>query len=101
MRINFSHATYDEATLRMNNLRSAHGVHSHGGKDFNLRAVLLDTQGPEIRTGKMVGDEKILLEQGNECVVTTNKDFANQGTAEKFYVNYEKLSEIRTGKMVG
>ena len=58
MRINFSHATYEEADLRVKNLRLSPGL-SHGktgSKDcLNLRAVMLDTQGPEIRTGMFEG----------------------------------------------
>jgi pyruvate kinase len=38
MRLNFSHATYEEATLRINNLRKSHGVHTTAmGSTFNLR----------------------------------------------------------------
>lgn len=38
MRLNFSHATYEEASLRIQNLRKSHGVHSQAiGAAFNLR----------------------------------------------------------------
>uniref|UniRef100_A0A7S2W1R6 Pyruvate kinase n=1 Tax=Mucochytrium quahogii TaxID=96639 RepID=A0A7S2W1R6_9STRA len=94
MRMNFSHATYEEATLRMTNLRKCRGVHSHGhGRDYNLRAVLLDTQGPEIRCGKMEGDEKIVLEAGKQVIVTTDTEFETNGSSDKFYCNYAKLGE--------
>jgi len=59
MRINFSHATYDEADLRMKNL-SACAVTDH------MRAVMLDTQGPEIRTGSFSsGIKEVHLKEGN------------------------------------
>jgi len=66
MRLNFSHATYEEADLRITNLRKAKGIHGGlmGGKE-NLRAVLLDTKGPEIRTGNMEGGE-VELTKGND-----------------------------------
>jgi pyruvate kinase len=51
MRINFSHATYDEANLRMTNLKKSKGLNIQGR---NMRAVMLDTQGPEIRSGTFV-----------------------------------------------
>jgi hypothetical protein len=45
MRLNFSHATYEEAELRMTNLRKCVGVHNNiYGEPFNVRAVLLDIQ---------------------------------------------------------
>lgn len=58
MRINFSHATYEEALLRVTNLRTYTGLNNkgRGGKNecTNVRAIMLDTQGPEIRTGSWV-----------------------------------------------
>lgn len=71
MRMNFSHATYDEAKNRLINLQSSKGVHSKYGSKFNLRASLLDTQGPEIRTGgvsKNYPDKKIKLEEGIKLI---------------------------------
>jgi pyruvate kinase len=73
MRLNFSHATYEEATLRITNLRKAQGVHTTSlGSPFNLRAVLLDIQGPKIRTGSFV-DGAIEMTQGREYVLTTDE----------------------------
>ena len=51
MRINFSHATFEEAELRMTNLKNSVGVDKIGDVN-NLRAIMLDTKGPEIRTGE-------------------------------------------------
>lgn len=73
MRLNFSHATYEEATLRITNLRKAQGVHKQTfGVPFNLRAVLLDIQGPKIRTGSFV-EGAIEMKQGGEYVLTTDE----------------------------
>lgn len=38
----------------------------------NVRAVLLDTQGPEIRTGMVKGGGKIQLVQGSTIELTTD-----------------------------
>ena len=57
MRLNFSHATYEEADLRMKNLKLSPGK-NHTSENLNLRAVMLDTQGPEIRTGSFAGGVK-------------------------------------------
>ena len=59
MRINFSHATYEEADLRVQNLRLSRGMNSA----TNLRAVLLDTQGPEIRTGMFANVKEVELKE--------------------------------------
>uniref|UniRef100_A0AAV1UV78 Pyruvate kinase n=1 Tax=Peronospora matthiolae TaxID=2874970 RepID=A0AAV1UV78_9STRA len=93
MRINFSHAEYDEALLRIQNLRACRGVHAQGQSTFNLRAVLHDTKGPEIRTGKMLDGKKIFLEKGKTVVLTTDAEFELKGTADKFYVTYKQLTE--------
>ena len=49
MRVNFSHATVEEFHLRRNNLRN-----NPAGENV---AIMLDTKGPEIRTGILVGDD--------------------------------------------
>jgi len=98
MRMNFSHATYEEANLRMTNLRKSKGFH---GGTFNMRAVMLDTQGPEIRTGLLIGDpqvstakkKKIELVRGSTIDLTTNEEYREKGTPEKLWISYEKLSE--------
>lgn len=52
MRINFSHATYEEADLRTRNLNSFDSkIADHLGASTNMKSIMLDTQGPEIRTG--------------------------------------------------
>jgi pyruvate kinase len=91
MRINFSHAEFDEAAMRIENLRKCRGVHA--SQDFNLRAVLHDTKGPEIRTGKMKGGNKVLLETGKELVLTTDPAFETEGTPDKIYVTYKALAD--------
>lgn len=40
--------------------------------EHNMRAVLVDTQGPEIRTGNVEGGGKIALVQGSMIELTTN-----------------------------
>ena len=73
MRLNFSHATEDEVELRLKNLKlcpTAAPNQLGGGC-----AVLLDTQGPEIRTGglRVVREQnnrraKVTIEKGVGCV---------------------------------
>jgi hypothetical protein len=62
MRLNFSHATVEEVELRVGNLSQCEGRHGasstedQDGDLMNVRAVLLDTRGPEIRMGKLKDD---------------------------------------------
>nr|AIT70004.1 pyruvate kinase [Saccharina japonica]AIW62933.1 pyruvate kinase [Saccharina japonica] len=93
MRINFSHATFEEAEKRLTNLRACKGKHAKACLgEHNLRAVLLDTQGPEIRTGNVEGGGKIELVQGSTMELTTNPDHREVGTAEKLFVSYRGLT---------
>lgn len=93
MRINFSHAEHNEALMRIDNLRACRGVHWSPSHNFNLRAVLLDTKGPEIRTGKMRDGKKIRLEAGSHITLTTDDAFKADGTSDKIYVTYQALTD--------
>jgi len=105
MRINFSHATYEEATLRMKNLRRSKGIH---GGSFNMRAVMLDTQGPEIRTGLFEGDEetkgrkpKLELKKGDSIILTIDDEYRYKGTTEKIWCSYKKLcTSVKVGSKI-
>ena len=91
MRINFSHATYDEANLRIKNLKLSPGRNISGK---NLRAVMLDTQGPEIRTGSFPeGVKDVQLVKGNKIILTTNDSFRNSQTGEKIWISYKLLTD--------
>jgi pyruvate kinase len=86
MRLNFSHATDDEVELRVTNLKKCQGRHAHLMEegDKNIRAILLDTKGPEIRTGKLRGDtsgkETISLAVGNTITLHTDTRWADTGS---------------------
>ena len=83
-RFNFSHGSHEEHTERMNAVRKASEI---VGKPI---ALLLDTKGPEIRTGLLVDHKKVTLEAGKEIILTA-EDI--EGTAEKVSVTYKKLAE--------
>lgn len=57
-RFNFSHGDYEEQRNRLNLLKS---VREEVGLPI---AALLDTKGPEIRTGLLKDDKKVILETG-------------------------------------
>ena len=66
-RFNFSHGDHEEQKGRVELLR---GVREEIGRPI---AMLLDTKGPEIRTGLFKTDEKITLVQGNIYTLTTRE----------------------------
>ena len=82
-RFNFSHGDYEEQAKRMDLLCQV--------RDEIHRpiAMLLDTKGPEIRTGLMEND-KVVLEEGSLVTITTNEMV---GTATKFSVTYQELAQ--------
>ena len=64
----------------------------------NVRAVLLDTRGPELRTGKLAGDvsghETIHIEYGSTITLCTSDDVRDNGsTASNLYIDYPKLNK--------
>ena len=60
-RINFSHGGYEENAVKIDTIKKVR-------KALNRPvALVLDTKGPEIRTGKLEsGDEKVVIEEGQE-----------------------------------
>lgn len=86
-RMNFSHGSHEYHKATIDNVReasSALGVHV---------AIALDTKGPEIRTGHFVNGEARLT-AGQDIIVTTDIAFFKTGTAEKFYVDYERMVSV-------
>lgn len=112
MRLNFSHATEEEVELRMTNLKLSKGRHSVFHPDSeeeivantgessvhkNVRAVLLDTRGPELRTGKLAGDisghETVQIESGSTVTLCVTDDVRDNGsTASHLFIDYPKLN---------
>jgi pyruvate kinase len=54
------------------------------GMGWNLRGVLLDTKGPEIRTGSFEGGAKsVELQPGASVILSTDPQWATKGTSER------------------
>ncbi len=82
-RFNFSHGSYEEHLGRIECVKRIR-------EELNLPvALLLDTKGPEIRTGAFEGG-KVMLTEG-DTVIIRNKDI--KGTAKEFSVTYKGLPE--------
>lgn len=81
-RFNFSHGDHAEHLERLILVREAAaecGAHV---------ATMLDTKGPEIRTGRIRNDEKIKLVAGNPLVLTTEEI---DGDSERISISYQRL----------
>ena len=93
MRLNFSHGDFEEHGQRIKNIRE---VMKKTGKEIG---ILLDTKGPEIRTGKLEGGNDVLLETGKKVIMTTDYDFV--GNASKFAVSYPGIvNDLKVGSTV-
>lgn len=80
-RLNFSHGDHEEHGKRIDTIKELR-------EDLNKPiAILLDTKGPEIRTGKFE-DPEVLLEEGQTFTITM-KDMI--GTKEMCTVSYKEL----------
>ena len=88
-RFNFSHGTHEEQQGRMEMLRAA-------SVETGIPvALLLDTKGPEIRTGIVAGGGTISIQRDDRITLTTEEI---EGNAERLGVSYQDLpKEIRTG----
>lgn len=83
-RFNFSHGSHQEHLGRLALLKQAR---KDTGREI---AALLDTKGPEIRTGELEDHKKVMLEAGNEIVLTIDECIGN---ASRVYINYNGFNE--------
>jgi len=93
-RFNFSHGDHEGHLACLNRLREAaknKGAHV---------ATLLDTKGPEIRTGFFAdGAKKIYLSKGESLVMTADYDF--KGDKHKIACSYPSLAtSVKTGQSI-
>ena len=83
-RFNFSHGDYEEHKFRMDMLKKIR-------EEEKLPvAILLDTKGPEIRTGVLKDGKKVILQEGAEFTLTS-EDIV--GDEHKVSITYSGLTE--------
>ena len=91
-RFNFSHGDHEEHLGRLELLRK---LRKEVGRPI---AALLDTKGPEIRTGLLKDGQKITLQEGEKIILTTEEVV---GTKDKIFINYDKLHEdVKPGNVI-
>ena len=79
-RINFSHATYEEADRHIDLIRSLNKE-----LDTNV-AILADLQGPKIRVGKM--EDGVVFKKGDEFTLSTTKEIVGNKTKASLSYKY-------------
>lgn len=83
-RFNFSHGTHEEQKARLDQLKSIRTE-----LDVPV-AALLDTKGPEIRTGKLKDNKKVSLLAGQTYTLTTEEVESDE---KRCHINYSGLTE--------
>src|SRR5437762_1311293 len=92
VRLNFSHGTHDEHARRILMVRSI------SERLQRPIGVMLDLQGPKIRTGTLVGGAPVELRRGQTFRITTH---AVEGTVERVSTTYQGLpGDTRPGDTV-
>ena len=91
-RFNFSHGSHEEQKARMDMIKKLRA------EEKLPVAILLDTKGPEIRTGTLKGGKKITLETGQTFTLSTTEI---EGDSEKVYITYEGLvNDVHVGSTI-
>ena len=83
MRMNFSHGDYEEQGFRIKNIKALNAEHG-----WNT-GMILDTKGPEIRTGYLENDEPVMLRTGD--IIRITMDYSFLGNAKKVAISYPGL----------
>ena len=85
-RLNFSHGTYENFTMLINNVRKA------AKKQNKTIAILQDLQGPKIRLG-ILPEEGIQIKNGEKIILSTKIDkfTENKKETKKIPVQYKAL----------
>ncbi|NLC06706.1 MAG: pyruvate kinase, partial [Syntrophomonadaceae bacterium] len=90
-RLNFSHGTHEEHLLRIEAIRQAM---ANTGRRV---AIMLDTKGPEIRTGNLAKDTINLIE--GEQITLTTEDILGDET--RLSISYRGLpQDVKPGNMI-
>ncbi len=91
-RFNFSHGDHEEQKARFDLLKS---VRDEMKKRI---AILLDTKGPEIRTGLLENGGKVVLKEGEEFILTSKEI---KGNEKMVYQTYSQLAkDVKPGNTI-
>lgn len=92
VRFNFSHGSHEEHKRRMDMIKQIRE------EEHSNTAILLDTKGPEIRTGLLKDGKKVQLKDGETFILTPEEIL---GDDKKVSITYEGLAEdVDRGKTI-
>jgi len=92
-RFNFSHGSHEYHQETLDNLREACRL------EDMMCAVLLDTKGPEVRTGKLRGGGPVTYEYGSTVTVTS--DYSVEGDERTIALSYRSVArDLRPGNKI-
>lgn len=95
MRLNFSHGSHEYHAQTIANLRSYLSSCEHPP----TVAIMLDTKGPEIRTGKLQDGKEVKLKKGS--IFTFYTDYSIVGDESQVSVSYSSLdSSVKIGDRI-
>jgi pyruvate kinase len=86
IRMNFSHGDHEFHKTTITNARKA------AANKKKIIALMLDTKGPEIRTGQLEGGGEVLLKKDQELILTTEDGF--KGNEKKIRVDYKNIVRV-------
>ena len=97
-RINFSHDTHEVHRATMERVRRISG-------ELGVSvAIMLDTKGPEIRTGMVENDGKVTISKGDAVTVTTDgclTTAAHDGTPARISISWKSAaSKLKSGHSI-
>lgn len=91
-RFNFSHGNHEEHKMRMNMLKQVRE------EEQANTAILLDTKGPEIRTGVLKDGKKVTLTEGETFTLLSEE---TEGDSEKVSISYKELAkDVEKGTII-
>lgn len=91
-RFNFSHGDHAEQKSRMDLLKELRE------EEHSNVAILLDTKGPEIRTGLLKDGKKIMLEAGKKFTLTTEEVAGDENIVSISYPGL--INDVSRGKTI-
>lgn len=96
-RLNFSHGDHATHAATVKAIRAAAKM-----RPDKYVAILLDTKGPEIRTGLLKNKEGIQLKKGASIILDTAEDYSTyEGDETKICISYPKLqSSVKPGMTI-
>lgn len=91
-RFNFSHGTHEEQKARMDMLKK---IRDEEKKPI---AILLDTKGPEIRTGLLKDGKKVALNAGDTFVLSTEEKVGDENGVSITYAGL--IEDVHAGNRI-